>query len=138
MIDTFGSDLAVGYDIGCRTETTISNTPVLGEKARQNNHRCLVGAFHGHAHNRLCQSRFLATYVLGLGLEDLEGCERFFSKSNALTSSMQYASPFHRRQSIAEYAQYMNKYETYQNLSESLPYLLQLTTLHCHCRYIST
>ena len=47
MIDIFGPDLAVGYDIGCRTETTINNTPLLGEKARENNHRCLVGAFHG-------------------------------------------------------------------------------------------
>lgn len=140
MIDTFGPNLAVGYDIGCRTETTIDNTPLLGEKACQNNHRCLVGAFHGHAHNRLCQSRFLATYVLGLGLEDLEGCERFFSKSNALASSTRYASCFHRRQSIAEYARYMNKYETYQNLSESLPYPPQLITPHHHrdCRYIST
>ena len=119
MIDTFGPDLAVGYDVGCRTETTINKTPLLGEKARLNNHKCLVGAFHGHAHNRLCQSQFLATYVLGLGLEDLEGCERFFSKSNALASSTQYASGFHRRQSIAEYSRYMNKYETFQNLSES-------------------
>lgn len=59
MIDIFGPDLAVGYDIGCRTETTINNTPLLGEKARENNHQCLVGAFHGHAHNRLCQSRSL-------------------------------------------------------------------------------
>ena len=56
-------------------------------------------------------------YVEGLGLEDLEGCERFFSKSNALASSTRYASSFHRRQAIAEYAGYTDKFETYQNLS---------------------
>jgi KDZ transposase-like protein len=111
----FGRDLALGYDIGCRFKTTLANSP-LGNKARENNHRCLVGAFHGHAHNRLCQSQFLATYVKGLGLEDLEGCERFFSKSNALAGSTRYTSAFHRRQAIAEYAMYFDKFETYQNL----------------------
>jgi hypothetical protein len=119
MLDVFGPDLALGYDIGCRFETTLNNSP-LGDKARQKNHRCLVGAFHGHAHNRLCQSRFLATYVKGLGLEDLEGCERFFAKSNALASSTRYASTFHRRQAIAEYSRYCDKFETYQNLSKLL------------------
>ena len=128
MLDIFGPDLALGYDIGCRFSTTLDNSP-LGDKARKNNHRCLVGAFHGHAHNRLCQSRFLATYVKGLGLEDLEGCERFFAKSNALASSTRYASTFHRRQAIAEYAGYCDKFETYQNLSKHLfPYL----RLHVH------
>lgn len=123
LLDVFGRDLALGYDIGCRFKTTLANSP-LGDKARENNHRCLVGAFHGHAHNRLCQSQFLATYVKGLGLEDLEGCERFFSKSNALASSTRYASTFHRRQAIAEYAGYCDKFETYQNLSRHYSFLL--------------
>jgi hypothetical protein len=119
MLDIFGEDLAVGYDIGCHFETTLNHSP-LGEKAREKNHRCLVGAFHGHAHNRLCQSRFLATYVEGLGLEDLEGCERFFAKSNALAPGTRHASTFHRRQAIAEYAVFTDKFETYSNLSKSL------------------
>ena len=45
MIETFGADLGLGYDIGCRFRTTLDNSP-LGSKARENNHRCLVGAFH--------------------------------------------------------------------------------------------
>ena len=117
MLNVFGADLGMGYDIGCRIIATINKSP-LGEEARKNNHQCLVGAFHGHAHNRLCQSKFLATYVEGLGLEDLEGCERFFSKSNALAASTRYASTFHRRQAISEYATYTGKFETYPNLSE--------------------
>ena len=118
MLDVFGQDLALGYDIGCRFETTIRNSP-LGPTAIAKNHRCLVGAFHGHAHNRLCQSRYLATYVKGLGLEDLESCERFFAKSNSLASSTRYASVFHRRQAISEYARYTDKFDTYQNLCMS-------------------
>ena len=117
MLDVFGRDLAAGYDIGCRFETTLNKSP-LGEKAQEMNHRCLVGAFHGHAHNWLCQSRFLATYVEGLGLEDLEGCERFFAKSNALAPGTWHASAFKRRQAIAEYALYTDKFETYANLSK--------------------
>ena len=128
MLDVFGVDLAAGYDIGCRFETTLNNSP-LGEKACQLNHRCLVGAFHGHAHNRLCQSRFLATYVEGLGLEDLEGCERFFAKSNALASGTRHASSFHRRQAISEYALFTDRFETYANLSKLFSHLLLATSL---------
>lgn len=118
MLNAFGKDLALGYDIGCRFTSTLNNSP-LGRKARANNHTSLVGAFHGHAHNRLCQLWFLATYVDGLGLEDLEGCKQFFSKSNALACSMRYASVFHRRQLISEFFQHVDEFETYQNLCES-------------------
>ena len=119
MLDVFGEDLALGYDIGCRFQSTLKKSP-LGRKAGEKNHTSLVGAFHGHAHNRLCQLRYLATYVDGLGLEDLEGCERFFSKSNALAGSTRYASTFHRRQSISEFCKHMDAFETYQNLSKFL------------------
>jgi hypothetical protein len=118
LLDTFGPDLGQGYDIGCEFETTIKNSPI-GDKARRLNLRVLVGAFHGHAHNCMCQLRFLTTYVCGLGLEDLEGCERFFSKSNALSRSTRYASVFHRRQSIATYMAHVDNFETYANLSKS-------------------
>ncbi|KAJ7876438.1 hypothetical protein B0H13DRAFT_2236010 [Mycena leptocephala] len=119
LLDAFGPDLGEGYDIGCEFETTIKNSPI-GDKARRLNLRALVGAFHGHAHNRMCQLRFLTTYVRGLGLEDLEGCERFFSKSNALSRSTRYASVFHRRQSIATYMAHVDNFETYANLSKFL------------------
>ena len=90
----------------------------LGPRARQLRHTCLVGAFHGHAHNRLCQLSHLATYVKGLGLEDLEGCERAFSKSNALAAALRYASIFHRKQAIAAYFEHNDTFEVYQNLSK--------------------
>ncbi|KAJ7351595.1 hypothetical protein DFH08DRAFT_957896 [Mycena albidolilacea] len=86
LLDAFGADLGIGYDIGCGHSTTIRHSP-LGPKAAQLNLKMLVGAFHGHAHNRKCQLDYLATYVLGLGLEDLEGAERLFSRSNGLSRS---------------------------------------------------
>ena len=50
MLDVFGADLALDYNIGCHFETTLSSSH-LGPKACEKNHCCLVGAFHGHAHN---------------------------------------------------------------------------------------
>ncbi|KAJ6586794.1 hypothetical protein DFH09DRAFT_1307908 [Mycena vulgaris] len=86
LLDVFGLKFAMGYDIGCHFEATVENSR-MGDKACTNQFKSLVGLFHGHAHNRLCQLSFLATYVEGMGLEDLEGCERYFSRSNGLAKS---------------------------------------------------
>ncbi|KAJ7358050.1 hypothetical protein DFH08DRAFT_911665 [Mycena albidolilacea] len=119
LLDAFGADLGIGYDIGCGHSTTIWHSP-LGPKAARLNLKMLVGAFHGHAHNRKCQLDYLATYVLGLGLEDLEGAERLFSRSNGLSRSVRYASVFHRRQAIQTYFAHLDTFETYANLSTFL------------------
>ncbi|KAJ7688824.1 hypothetical protein B0H17DRAFT_1160244 [Mycena rosella] len=119
LLDAFGPDFGFGYDIGCGFEETIKNSP-LRPKAKRLNFKMLVSSFHGHAHNRMCQLRYLATYVLGLGLEDLEGCERYFSRSNALARTIRYASVFHRKQSITTYLAHVDSFETYPNLSKFL------------------
>ncbi|SJL09440.1 uncharacterized protein ARMOST_12818 [Armillaria ostoyae] len=118
LLDLYGDDLGIGYDVGCKFGTTVSRSP-LGERARALRFSSLVGLFHGHAHQRLCQILFLATYVLGIGLEDLEGCERFFSGSNALATAIRHASRFHRHQAITTYMKYKDRFDTFQNLSES-------------------
>ena len=117
LLEAFGINIGGGYDIGCKFGITLSQSP-LGRRAKDLNYQALVGSFHGHAHNRRCQLRFLATYVKGMGLEDLEGGERYFSKSNALASSIRHASVFHRKQKIVEFAKHMDQNETYQNLSK--------------------
>ncbi|KAJ7829012.1 hypothetical protein B0H14DRAFT_3088175 [Mycena olivaceomarginata] len=107
LLQAFGPDLGVGYDIGCGFSSTVRDSPI-GPLAEAMNLKMLVGAFHGHAHNRSCQLKHLATYVLGLGLEDLEMCERFFSKSNGLARG---------RPAIVTYLAHMDTFETYANLS---------------------
>ncbi|KAF8209240.1 hypothetical protein K438DRAFT_1754276 [Mycena galopus ATCC 62051] len=67
----------------------------------------------------LLNLRFLATYVEGMGLEDLEGCKRF-SGSNVLAKLCRYASRFHRQQEITTYARHFNSFETYANLNKFL------------------
>ncbi|KAG1892860.1 uncharacterized protein F5891DRAFT_963824 [Suillus fuscotomentosus] len=119
LLDTFRHNLGRGYDIGCRFKTTLSRSS-LRPHARTLNHTPLVGAFHGHAHRRLCQLDHLTTYVTGLGLEDLEGCERTFSKSNVLAPATRYASVFHHRQANLGYFEHNNEFEIYHNLTTFL------------------
>ncbi|KAI6022186.1 hypothetical protein BKA83DRAFT_4463979 [Pisolithus microcarpus] len=99
--------------------TTLASS-ILGECARSLNYTSLINAFHGHAHNRLCQLDNLTTYVEGLGLKDLEGCEHAFSKSNALAPSTHYVSTFHRRQAIVCYFEHNDEMEVYANLTKFL------------------
>ncbi|KAJ7692509.1 hypothetical protein B0H14DRAFT_3100781 [Mycena olivaceomarginata] len=108
LIEHLGDNIGNGYDVGCDFQTKIKNSP-LAARTRQCNFRCLVGTFHGHAHNRLCQLCNLATYVLGLGCEDLEGCE--------LAKSCRYASRFHWQQEITSYIKHYDSFHTYVNLS---------------------
>ncbi|KXN87344.1 hypothetical protein AN958_08896 [Leucoagaricus sp. SymC.cos] len=133
LLDVFGHDIGGGYDIGCKFRTTLAHSD-LGERAAECHYTSLVGAFHGHAHNRLCQLSFLATYIRGLGLEDLEGCEQFFSKSNALASSTCYASIYHHKQKIVEYLEHMDCFEMSHNLSVFLVnnYYQALEILNSH------
>ncbi len=135
LLEGLGADISGGYDIGCKFGTTLDHSP-LGDLAQTLRYKALVGSFHGHVHNCLCQLSYLATYVKGMGLEDLEGCERFFSKSNALASSLCYASVFHRQQNIVKFMQHMDTFETYQNLSR-FPLLPQHLLLIFPFRWIS-
>jgi hypothetical protein len=115
LLRIFGHNLGGGYDIGCKFGGTINRSP-LRPLARENSHKSLVGAFHRHAHNCLCQLTHLATCVKGAGLEDLEGCERFFSGSNELVPSLRHSSIFHRQQAISAYCRHTDTFDTYANL----------------------
>ncbi|KAI5984422.1 hypothetical protein EDD15DRAFT_2375241 [Pisolithus albus] len=105
LLDVFGDSLAGGYDIGCKFGTTL-NRSTVGPRARALNYTSLL--------------RYLARYVDGIGLEDLEGCERLFSKTNGLASAVHYASAFHRRQAIAGYIAHNDEHEVYLNLTTML------------------
>jgi hypothetical protein len=65
LLDVFGMRTGGGYDVGCKFKTTLDHSE-LGPLARQLVYKSLVGSFHGHAHNRLCQLSHFATYVKGI------------------------------------------------------------------------
>lgn len=96
-------DIMVGYDIGCGFSTTASRSPRLSGLIKKHNLRFCVNGFHGHAHVRRCQLRWHVLYQTGVGLEDLETCERLFSDSNRLARSSRQMSRFHRRQALVHY-----------------------------------
>ncbi|KZT18098.1 hypothetical protein NEOLEDRAFT_1031975, partial [Neolentinus lepideus HHB14362 ss-1] len=106
-IDVFGEGLMIGYDIACAFEGTVGRSS-LALKAKEHKVQFIVGAFHGHAHNRGCQLRWHPTYVSGTGRSDFEGCERVFSSSNAIASGTRHASRFHRHQAIDEHLMFWN------------------------------
>ncbi|KAH7917838.1 hypothetical protein BV22DRAFT_970049, partial [Leucogyrophana mollusca] len=97
LLDVFGDNMAIGSDIGCSLQKTVKASSIGVQAARQ--HLMLaVNAFHGWAHDRLCQLRNHPLYLKGFGLEDLETCERVFSASNATAPLIRHASHFHWRQ----------------------------------------
>ncbi|TFK80109.1 hypothetical protein K466DRAFT_605604 [Polyporus arcularius HHB13444] len=103
LLEVYGPDVLVGYDIGCEFSKTLENS-CLGARAKEKRLECIVPAFHGHSHNRGCQVRFLPLYRPGVGKEDFEGCERLFSESNALAPGTRLSTPFHRHQAIEQFA----------------------------------
>ncbi|KAJ3892332.1 hypothetical protein GG344DRAFT_45574 [Lentinula edodes] len=107
--------LAVVYDIACKTSKTVRRSP-LNSLAQWSRFLPAVGAMHGYAHERSCQLLFLMLYIVGVGLEDGEGCERYFNVSNALAAITRHQSSFHCRQAISEFA-YFNDLQTYSSLS---------------------
>ncbi|KAK7041699.1 hypothetical protein VNI00_008988 [Paramarasmius palmivorus] len=119
-----------GYDLGCKAQKTVHRSPLFSLASRQKL-LMLIGILHGHAHQRLCQLAFLLAYVVGAGAENLEQCERYFSKSNALAGVTRYMSKFHRRQAMVQYISHHDDYEAYANISKLLytNYKAALSTL---------
>ena len=95
-MNTFGSNLLIGYDIGCVFGGTILSSS-LGSQFRESASRTCVNAFHRYSHNFQCQCKNHLNNITGMGLEDLETLECVFSSSNALAAVTRYASAYRRR-----------------------------------------
>ncbi|KAI0259614.1 hypothetical protein BC834DRAFT_833181, partial [Gloeopeniophorella convolvens] len=118
LMNVHGANIACGYDIGCVFSKTLASSS-LGPRARDLNLRMVVGSFHGHAHNRVCQLDWHPHHVPGMGRADFEGCERIFASSNALASGVRYATTFHRHQAIEQHFTFWDE-EKYAALSRYL------------------
>ncbi|KAJ7763245.1 hypothetical protein B0H14DRAFT_2403566 [Mycena olivaceomarginata] len=116
LISVLG-EVTMGHDIGCKTAKMVKAHPRLGPLAAKNNFKSVVGAFHGLGHGRLCSVCNMSMYVNGMGLEDCENCESYFSKSNGLASITRYSTVFHRQQVIANYMKHTDLCDAYQGLT---------------------
>jgi Kyakuja-Dileera-Zisupton transposase len=99
ILKVFVDDQCVGCDIACSFSATVRNSS-LATDAHTQRLIMALNSFHGHAHGRQCQLRWHPMYLHGLGLEDLETCERLFSASNAVARLTRHASYFHYLQFI--------------------------------------
>ena len=118
LLDKFPQGLGLGYDIACLFMGTLMRSS-LGPKAHKLGLCMVVPAFHGHAHNRLCQ---LSNHILmshGFGLEDLETCECVFVGSNAVAHLTRHATSFHRHWFMDMYFQQWDM-DKYANLGAKL------------------
>jgi hypothetical protein len=102
LFDTYGADIAVGYDVACTFSKTLLKSS-LGARATELRYRGIVPSFHGYSHNRACQLVWHPMHVDGVGIEDFEECERTFAKSNELASATRLATAFHRHQKIDQH-----------------------------------
>jgi hypothetical protein len=118
LLDTLGDDLAVGYDIGCTFESTLKGSKMVGAKAERQKLSSPLNAFHGWAHNRLCQLLNHPLFRQGLGLEDLEVLERIFSASNSVARCVRFASRFTWKQFLDLHFQQWDE-DKYAELSMS-------------------
>ncbi|KAF8452138.1 hypothetical protein L210DRAFT_3384131 [Boletus edulis BED1] len=73
----------------------------------------MVGTFHSHTHNCLCQLDWHPMYITGVGHMEDEGCKHLFSALNELARSTRHATRFHHHQAIKEFFSFWNedKYE---------------------------
>ncbi|TFY55866.1 hypothetical protein EVJ58_g7981 [Rhodofomes roseus] len=102
LMDVYGSDILVGYDIACVFARTVAKSS-LAQRAKDMRLTGITPAFHGHGHNRGCQVYWHPLYFEGAGKEDFEGCEQCFSASNHIASGTRLTSPFHRCQAIKQF-----------------------------------
>ncbi|KAG1717768.1 hypothetical protein EDD22DRAFT_793253 [Suillus occidentalis] len=119
LLKVYGKNGGIAYDIGCTFSKTLGNSS-LGPHARELGLRMMVGAFHGHAHNRRCQIDWHPMYIYGTGHTEGEGCEHVFSSSNELARSTRHASPFHRHQAIEQHFSFWDE-DKYAALSKLCP-----------------
>ncbi|KAG6809418.1 hypothetical protein H0H92_000329 [Tricholoma furcatifolium] len=117
-LQTLKTRLLVGYDIGCRFDTTLSASS-LGPAFKASKCRFCVNAFHGYSHNYLCQLYNHPNAIEGMGIEDLETLERVFSASNSLGAVTRYMTADRRRIFINLHFHHWD-HEKYANLANML------------------
>ncbi|KAI6161794.1 hypothetical protein EDD17DRAFT_1437032, partial [Pisolithus thermaeus] len=83
LLSAYGPNGGCAYNIGCAFAKT-ANSSSIGARVRALGLCFMVGAFHGHTHNRLCQLDWHPMYIEGAGNMEGEGCEHVFSAFNEL------------------------------------------------------
>jgi len=135
LMSVLGDKGGCAYDIGCAFAKTMAKSS-LGPCARALNLQMMVGAFHGHAHNRRCQLDWHPMYIDGTGHTEGEGCEHVFSASNELARSTRHATVFHRHQTIEEHFAFWDA-DKYASLSMIFPSSQTVTNFYVSRQFLT-
>ncbi|KAI6032450.1 hypothetical protein EDC04DRAFT_2572013, partial [Pisolithus marmoratus] len=84
LVAAYGLNSTCAYDIGCAFAKTASSSSISVKIDVKGVLCFMVSAFHGHAHNHLCQLGWHPMYIEGTGNMEGEGCEHIFSAFNEL------------------------------------------------------
>ncbi|KAH0828586.1 hypothetical protein J3R83DRAFT_2888, partial [Lanmaoa asiatica] len=93
LLSVYGPNGACAYDIGCAFAKTAGSSSIEA-RIQALNLQFMVGTFHEHAHNCLCQLDWHPMYIEGTGNTEGEGCEHVFSASNKLAQSTHHPCAF--------------------------------------------
>src|SRR5258708_524532 len=86
LIETFGKNILFIYDISCMFSQTLSKSPI-GNMVCDTNFKSCTGSFHGAAHNRSCQLKFLISIQKGAGTEMAKAMSISIQKATHLPQS---------------------------------------------------
>lgn len=121
VLDTYGEDQTIGYDIGCVFAGTLKRSS-FGDEATRRSLQIIVDAFHCWAHNRTCQCVYHPLYNPKLGLEDFATNERLFSVLNACARVTRHMSNYRWKQTIHMQVRQINE-ERYESSGKLDGYL---------------
>uniref|UniRef100_A0A0W0FIW6 Uncharacterized protein n=1 Tax=Moniliophthora roreri TaxID=221103 RepID=A0A0W0FIW6_MONRR len=91
LMDEFGLDLCVAYDIMCTFFKTMLQSQWLGQKVKKMHLKGVIPLFYGHAHNWKCQLSWHLQYYKSIG------------------SITQLATSFYRHQTVIEHFNFNNQ-----------------------------
>ncbi|KAL4071582.1 hypothetical protein V8B97DRAFT_2023737 [Scleroderma yunnanense] len=118
LLSVYSQNGGCVYDISCAFSTTLQNSS-LGPQVEDLKLCMMVGTFHGHAHNHMCQLEWHPQYIWGTGHTEGEGCEHVFATLNKLARSTRHAMLFHHHQAIEQHFAFWNA-DKYAALSKYL------------------
>ncbi|KAL4077481.1 hypothetical protein J3A83DRAFT_4087564 [Scleroderma citrinum] len=107
LLSVYSQNGGCVYDISCAFSTTLQNSS-LGPQVEDLKLCIMVGTFHGHAHNHMCQLEWHPQYIWGTGHTEGEGCEHVFATLNKLARSTRHAMLFHHHQAIEQHFAFWN------------------------------
>ncbi|KAJ7360845.1 hypothetical protein DFH08DRAFT_1031198 [Mycena albidolilacea] len=96
------------YDVGCVTDHSFNLFPILREGFRQ----CvsfIINAMHAFGHRWVCQIVYSPRFREGVGLSDMEGVERFWSRIRKLIPLTRAQWNSRRVWTIDQYTSFVNQ-----------------------------